>query len=398
VSLLSVAQAQAAIYANCARLPTTSAGLRELTGSVLAETIFMERDQPPFERVSMDGIAMHSSATTRKLRIVGTQAAGTQPLSISATDQCIEIMTGAELPHGCDCVIPVEHLQINAGSAQLMKTIVPSAWLNVHRRGSDARQGQAVLHPGTRLGATDIAALASAGHAQATVCRSPRIALASTGDELIEPGAPIASWQVRRSNTYALQAALQQQGHAQIVDRHLADDLPTLRTALDELLQHNEVLVLSGGVSMGQFDFVPQALTELGVRCVFHKIAQRPGKPMWFGVRSDAKTVYALPGNPVSTLACLHRYVLPGIVHSMGMTPKPVEQVSLQQPVKASADLTVFMPIRLHSDTQAQLQAEPRPTRGSGDFISLLGTDGFVELPPTQGMIAAGTVVPLYRW
>lgn len=373
-------------------------GLRELNGQVLAETIIMERDQPPFERVTMDGIALHSSSTTRALRIVGTQAAGAAPLSITNTDHCIEVMTGAELPTGCDCVIPVEQLVRQQDEAQLIDTARPSPWLNVHRRGSDAQQGQAMLHPGTRLSATQIAVLASAGYAHATVRRSPRIALVSTGDELVEPGSPIQHWQVRRSNTYALQAALQQHGHTQVVDQHLADDLPTLRTALDQLLQQHDVLILSGGVSMGQFDYVPQVLTELGVQCIFHKIAQRPGKPMWFGVRSDGKAVYALPGNPVSTLMCLHRYVLPGLLHAMGMSTRPTEQIALLHTAKADQGLTVFMPIKLTPDVNSSVRAEPCPTRGSGDFISLLGTDGFVELPPAQGMIAAGTVVPLYRW
>ena len=396
--MLSVTEAQAAIYTHVPLLTITQTGLRELTGSVLAESIFMERDQPPFQRVMMDGIAVRSSATTRDFRIVGTQAAGAPPILLTKDDECIEVMTGAELPVGCDCVIPVEQIKRSADRAQLLESTAISPWLNVHRRGSDALQGRSILQPGVRLGATEVAVLASAGYATAQVRQSPRIALVSTGDELVEPGEPIQNWQIRRSNTYALRSALEQHGHRQVIDRHLADDLPLLRHTIDVLLQENDVLILSGGVSMGQFDYVPQVLTELGVQCIFHKVEQRPGKPMWFGIRNDGKVVYALPGNPVSTLICLYRYVLPGLLRSMAAATIPDEQITLQSAVKAHPELSIFMPVRLKHDDQAGILAEPCPTRGSGDFISLLGTQGFVELPPAQGMIDAGTLVPFYRW
>jgi molybdopterin molybdotransferase len=383
VSTLTVAEAQLAIQSQLPLLRSSATPLRELSGCVLAEPIIMERDQPPFDRVTMDGIALSAqrSEDTRRLRVAGTQGAG-----------------GTELPHGCDCVVPVERIHVTNGYAQVEEGLPLSKWLNIHRRGSDATAGSTLLHPGQRLNATEIAIVASAGYAQAQAYRSPRIALVSTGNELVEPGLPIEPWQIRRSNTYALQAALQQHGHARITDVHLADDLELLRTRLRTLLDDNEVLILSGGVSMGKFDFVPQVLTELNVRCVFHKIQQRPGKPMWFGVRDDGKAVYALPGNPVSTIMCLHRYVLPGLQHAMRAPLREIETIALASDARAHDELTVFMPIKLQRDADGITRALPRPTRGSGDFISLLGTDGFVELPPAKGMIAAGTVVPLFRW
>ncbi|MGC3982032.1 MAG: molybdopterin molybdotransferase MoeA [Steroidobacteraceae bacterium] len=398
--ILSVAAAYTAIQTQVPALPPTRLALRELTGSVLAEDICMERDQPPFDRVTMDGIALSSQTpnVNRRWRIAGTQAAGTPPLALQNPGDCIEVMTGAELPAGCDAVIPVERIQIVDSHAQVEAGMAIEAGMNVHRRGSDARANSNLLHPGQRLTATEVAVLASAGYAQAQVRRSPRIAVISTGDELVEPGLPIQTWQVRRSNTYALLAALQQHGHTHLVDAHIADDLSVLRPQLQALLAANDVLILSGGVSMGRFDFVPQVLSELGVQCVFHKIAQRPGKPMWFGVRDDGKAVYALPGNPVSTLICLHRFVLPGLLRAMGMQEQPVTQIALADACKAHDELTLFVPVKLQSDTQGFTRAMPCPTRGSGDFISLLDTDGFVELAPAQSMIAAGTVVPLFRW
>lgn len=360
----------------------------------------MERDQPPFDRVTMDGIALSTqrSESATRLRIAGTQAAGAITQSLLETSDCIEVMTGTELPRGCNCVVPVERIRIADGYAQLEDGFKTSEWLNVHRRGSDAQAGSTLLQPGQTLGATEIAIVASAGYAQVQAYRSPRIALVSTGNELVEPGQPIAAWQVRRSNTYALQAALQQRGHTRIADIHLADDLEILRTRLRALLDDNDVLILSGGVSMGKFDFVPQVLGELGVHCVFHKIQQRPGKPMWFGVRDDGKAVYALPGNPVSTIMCLYRYVLPGLQQAMRANPSSFETITLAGDAKTHDELSVFVPVKLQRDSPGVTRALPCPTRGSGDFISLLGTDGFVELPPAKGMIPTGTTVPLFRW
>lgn len=400
MSILSVSEALTLMYSEIPLRATGTRVLRELSGTVLAQTIQMERDQPPFDRVTMDGIALNAqrAGAARRLRIAGTQAAGANPLTLQHADDCIEVMTGAQLPTGCDCVIPVERLNTRDGFTDLDATIQLTSGMNVHRRGSDALAGQTLLQPGMPLGAVEVAIIASAGHAQAVVRSSPRIALISTGDELVEPGQPIESFQIRRSNTYALHAALQQHGHTQVVDAHLPDQIDTLRARLEQLLQQNEVLILSGGVSMGKFDFVPQVLTELGVRCVFHKIAQRPGKPLWFGTRDDGKVVYALPGNPVSTLICLHRYVLPGLAHSMGTDPRTSELIALASDAKTHDELSVFLPIKLQTDAVGVTRALPAPTKGSGDFISLLGTDGFVELPPAQGMISTGTVVPLFRW
>jgi molybdopterin molybdotransferase len=199
-------------------------------------------------------------------------------------------------------------------------------------------------------------------------------------------------WQIRRSNVYAVVASLQAQGFSRVADDHIADDKGQLQSRLARHLDEADVLILSGGVSMGKFDFVPQILSELKVRQVFHKIAQRPGKPMWFGVRDD-KAVYALPGNPVSTLACLARYVLPGLQASIGLQPLS-ESVELGGDATPLPALTTLLPVRLRGRTVAI----PQPTKGSGDFTSLLGAHGCVELPPGTAPLSAGTVVKFYRW
>jgi molybdopterin molybdotransferase len=346
----------------------------------------------------MDGIAVSSNAVTSTgLKIAGTQAAGSAPLTLPASDQCIEIMTGAQLPLGCNCVIPVERIRRDNGVAYLDDDIQLSAFLNVHRRGSDARQGDAILAAGTRLNAAEIAVIASAGYSSAQVHDTPRIAVISTGDELIEPGSPIQDWQIRRSNSYALIAALHKQGLSDITDVHLRDDPQQLRTQLSALLEQHDALILSGGVSAGKFDYVPHVLNEIGVTTIFHKILQRPGKPMWFGVRDDGKAVYALPGNPVSILVCLHRYVLRGLQRAMGITQFSTAYARLSVAAKTHDQFTCFVPVQLHDDN-SRCVATPHPTRGSGDFISLLNTDGFAELPASEALIPAHTIVPVYRW
>ncbi|HEY4367170.1 MAG TPA: molybdopterin molybdotransferase MoeA [Steroidobacteraceae bacterium] len=398
---LSPAAAEAIIRERVVPTPSQFVPLANLIGGVLREPIVATRDQPPFDRVTMDGIAFSSAAAVagrREFRIAGTQAAGAPQKVLAKDDACFEVMTGAVLPTGCDCVIPVERITITDGSALLQDDVVPTAGLNVHRRAVDCTAGSVVLQPGTRLGPPEVAVIASAGFARACVSRAPSIIVISTGDELIEPGEPVNDSQIYRSNVYGVMAALQRRGFANLAQDHLPDNLDILRVRLQAHLQAHDVLILSGGVSMGKFDYIPQVLAELGVAVVFHKVAQRPGKPMWFGIGRNGQAVYALPGNPVSTLACLARYVFSGLATAIGAAPAPAEMVSLAEDVEVKVALTMFFPVRLAVAENGQVRALPRPTRGSGDFTSLLGTDGCVELPPGPAVIYSGTRVPFYRW
>ncbi len=394
--LLTPAEADDLIERHVPRLPTESRALRALYGKVLAQSVIAERDQPPFHRVTMDGIAIDSAAFIhgrREFAIAGSQQAGVPPQTLARREGCIEVMTGAVLPTGCDCVVPVERIEVREGIAHIEESTEVAAGLNVHPCGYDGRANETLLVPGTRLGAAEIAVIASAGLPSVQVAAAPRIMVVSTGDELIEPGEPLLDWQIRRSNAYAVLAALHSHGFAELGDDHLPDDLPTLRSRLATHLDTHDILVLSGGVSMGRFDLVPQVLAELDVRVVFHKIAQRPGKPMWFGVRADGKAVYALPGNPVSTLICFRRYVIRGLYTAMGARPQPPELIALHDDFEVKPALSLFLPVTLKSGA-----AVPHPTRGSGDFISLLGTQGFVELPPGPGICRKDELAALYRW
>ena len=399
--MLTPAEADLLIGQHLQCLPIESLPLTQCAGTVLRENIYAERDQPPFDRVAMDGVAVDSQtvgAGTRSFRVQATQAAGDPPLTLAAAGDCIEVMTGAVLPVGCNSVIPVEELAVARGQVALAPGARVEPWQHVHRRGSDTRQGTLLLSSGVRLRAPEIAIAASAGMARIRVSSQPMLAVISTGNELVEPGEPVLAHQVRRSNAYAIVSALRERGFQRVADDHIHDDPRELRERLKFHLETHDVLVLSGGVSMGRFDLVPKVLEELGVRAVFHKVAQRPGKPLWFGVAPSGAAVFGLPGNPVSTLVCLIRYVLPALCGSLGQNPQPVERIALGAPVTVTPPLTYFLPVRLEQDDWGRTWAAPAPTNGSGDFTALAGTGGFVELPPGPNTYAKGFVTRVYRW
>jgi molybdopterin molybdotransferase len=399
--MLTPAQAEKLIGERLACLPIESLPLAQCAGAVLRENIYAERDQPPFDRVAMDGIAIQSEAAragARCYKIQAVQAAGDPALTLAARTACIEVMTGAVLPMECDAVVPVEQITSRDGEVELGTDVAVEPWQNVHRRGTDSRQGTLLLSTGTRLTAPEVAIAASAGMARVRVSSQPMVVVISTGNELIEPGEPILPHQIRRSNVYAVVGALRRQGFQRVADDHVIDDADELKERLKFHLDTHDVLVLSGGVSMGRFDLVPRALEELGVHVIFHKVAQRPGKPLWFGVAPSGAAVFALPGNPVSTLVCLARYVIPSLFAAMGETPRPPEKIALSAPVNVSTALAFFLPVRVEVDDWGRAWATPSPTNGSGDFTALAGTDGFVELPPGPNAYPKGFVTRLYRW
>jgi molybdopterin molybdotransferase len=399
-AMLTPAQAETLIEQHLSCLPIESLPLTQVAGAVLRENIYAERDQPPFDRVAMDGIALASAGAAShlgRLRVCGTQAAGDPLRTLGDPGSCIEIMTGAILPAGCDAVVPVEQVTRNGEYAEIgRKAVAP--WQNVHRRGSDCQQGSLLLAAGTRLSAPEVAIAAGAGMARLRVSAQPMIAVISTGNELVEPGEPIAPHQVRRSNAYGITASLRSHGFARVSDDHVRDDEAELTERLGFHLRTHDVLILSGGVSMGMLDLVPKVLEKLGVSLVFHHVAQRPGKPMWFGVSQAGPAVFALPGNPVSTLVCLSRYVLPALRAAMGEAAGEPPRIAITAPFEVKAPLAFYLPVKLRSDDWGRTSAEPRPTNGSGDFTALAGTDGFVELPPGPNTFPKGFVARFFRW
>ena len=347
----------------------------------------------------MDGIAVRFSATQTQttFELQATQTAGDPPETLTSDSHCIEIMTGAQLPQGCDCVIPVEVYDKKGSRVTLHDDYQPGQNKNIHPQGSDRKQGEAVLKPGIEINAPEMAILASSGKAQVRVSRPVKIAILSTGSELVEVDAPIEPFQIRRSNDRALAVALSQAGFNNVSRHHLEDDPAELERKIQALLDEHDYLVVSGGVSKGVKDFVPGILEKLGVQKHFHRIAQRPGKPMWFGTTPNQKTVFGLPGNPVSSLVCLRRYVIPACRQSLGLAPVQDTWVKLSDPVVFKPELTWFLPVTLSWSHEGFL-ATPAPTNTSGDFASLGGTQGFIELDPMTTEFPKGHLARFFGW
>lgn len=400
--MISVPEAEKIILQDIVLFPEIERALEEALGCVLREDICADRDQPPAHRVAMDGIGIQFSSWEqgqRRFRIEGTQKAGIAALSLTDNNSCLEVMTGAVLPNGCDCVIPVEDIQTHEGSAELQNGLSLKHMQNVHPRAKDYKKGQVLLNKGEILSAQHIAVAAAVGKATLKVAASPKVAVIGTGDELVEVDKPVEVYQVRRSNTYAVEAILKANGFPHVSRFHIQDNKEQLHTALTYILNEFDILILSGGVSMGKFDFVPSVLKDLGVAVSFHKIKQRPGKPFWYGRAKDKKAVFALPGNPVSTQMCTYRYVLPYLQEAAGTKESLRETAILSKPIEAKKDLTYFIPVEVSFNAHAQLTATPIAHRGSGDYASLTHAQGFIELPGEEKKtFKAGSTVKFFRW
>ena len=399
--MLTTAEARLRIVESIASFGTELIALNAAIGRILHQSVAAERDQPPFDRVTMDGIALAHAGladANRCLPIAGRTLAGDPPRALDDAGSCIEIMTGAVLPPGADTVIPVERLRVDDGSATLEEGYTPTPGQFVHRQGSDHLRGTTLLSPGTRISATEIAVLASCGLDALEVAKQPKVRIISTGNELVAPGKPILPHQIRMSNGPALQGMLADHGFVDAQHHHIADDRTELAQKLSEHLSTADVLILSGGVSMGKADFVPEVLEHLGVERIFHKIRQRPGKPMWFGRARDGTAVFALPGNPVSAVVCCRQYVIPALFQASGGTPPTPASAVLEEAVSFAPKLTFFLPVVVKFDRQGSLRATGVSTNTSGDFSALAGTDGYVELDEGPDNFPSGTVVPYHPW
>ncbi|MFK8052115.1 MAG: molybdopterin molybdotransferase MoeA [Woeseiaceae bacterium] len=400
--MISVKEAERLIFEAMPDFGTESIPAHLATGRILAESIVAERDQPPFDRVTMDGVAIRWQENLTTWTITDTQLAGESPKTLAAPDHAIEIMTGAALCDDADTVIPVERYQIETINGQSRLTLEtgyqPSHGQNIHKAGSDHAAGTTLLTPGMRIGGIESAIIASAGHTDVLVKLQPSIAVIATGDELVPPGQPIEPHQIRLSNGPALLTALRSHGFSDVSLHHLPDSKAGLQKSLAEILNENEVLVLSGGVSKGKADFVPEILNMLGVKKHFHFVAQRPGKPMWFGTGEQRQAVFALPGNPVSTLSCFRRYVVPALERANGMNARGPSTVKLATDWHFKPALTALVPAMLQPDNAGQMWATPLSTNTSGDFAALAYTDGLIELPPKRKDFACGEAFPFFYW
>lgn len=396
--MLAVTDAFALTQQHTLNLPTETVSLAHAAGRVLREGVRADRDFPPFNRVAMDGIAIRFAdyaAGQRTFRIAGTQLAGQPQQTLSDANTCLEIMTGAMLPNGTDTVIRYEDVSIADSKATITIEDVQEGQ-HIHPQATDRRAGDELLSSGMWIGPAELAVAASVGQTMLTVTVLPRVALISTGDELVDVGDTPLPYQIRRSNTYMLRTALATLGIAATL-HHIIDDEAVLENELKTLLADNDVLILSGGVSAGKADFVPSVLAQLGVQKHFHKIDQRPGKPLWFGTATGlAKTVFALPGNPVSTVLCAYRYVMPYLRTSLGLPPSPARYAQLATPVVFKPAITYFLPVHLTSEPDGRMLAHPLPGSGSADFANLLAADAFMELPAERSEFSTGEAFQIW--
>ncbi|MEO6166175.1 MAG: molybdopterin molybdotransferase MoeA, partial [Chitinophagales bacterium] len=310
--MITVAAAEEIILSNTKDFGVETIPFTTSLGRVLAEDILADRDLPPYNRVTMDGIALRYGAFEKGIRafkIITVQAAGDYPHEIDNDDECIEIMTGAALPSTVDTVIRYEDLEINSGLATLLvNSVFPSQ--NIHFKGKDRKLDEIVCKANQFITPAVINMAAATGKTELLVKKLPRTVIISSGDELVEVHETPSPFKVRRSNNYAVQAVLQQY-HLNPDMLRVPDDPDITREEIRNCLDKYDVVIISGAISAGKFDYVPKALADLAVKKLFHKVKQRPGGPFWFGRHENGLLVFALPGNPVSTFMCLHRFFLP---------------------------------------------------------------------------------------
>ncbi|MDX2247001.1 MAG: molybdopterin molybdotransferase MoeA [Bacteroidia bacterium] len=402
--MISVKEATEITQAHPLFLADETVPLLQAYGRVLRENLTADRDFPPFDRVMMDGIAICYETFTMGLRVFPIQemlAAGGAAIHLKNPGHCIEVMTGAVLPAGTDTVIRYEDLEINRfEQPHVVKVMMDRVRFgqNIHRKGSDHEVGSELLGKGTLMGAPEIGVAATVGKTHIRVTALPRIAIISTGDEIVGVEQTPLPHQIRSSNAEVLMVSLREMGLYS--DRfHLPDSEAEIHRKLAGILENYEVIILSGGVSQGKYDFIPGALEKLGVEKCFHQVAQRPGKPFWFGVKGEnERVVFALPGNPVSTYLNFVRYVKPWLKKSMGLGEEMPFYATLAEPFTFGPELAFFLQVRVETGDDGHIFAFPEPASGSGDHASLIRSDGFLELPANQKDFAAGENFPLWLY
>lgn len=379
---------------------TITLPITQALGHVLAQEIHSDREYPPFDRSTRDGYAVRASDASQgaSLRCVGEIKAGdtvSQPL---APGTCVQIMTGSAVPSGADAVVMIEFTQRSGDAIAFARPTQPGQ--NIVPRGSEAHAGDLALLPGLRLGYAELAVAAQVG-ATSLLCRTkPRVAILSTGDEVVPIAETAGPFHIRNSNTVSLAAQVQLAGGEPVPLVNARDRVDDLAAKIEEGLRE-DILVLSGGVSMGKYDLVESVLKGMGAEFFFDAVALRPGKPTVFG-RCRNTHVFGLPGNPVSTMVTFQLFVIPtiDILSGAKARPLPLLEATLSEPIREKAGLTHFLPARIEwpqsvSSTSSRFPSEVRPLRwqGSGDIAALTRANCFLVVPAEQPNISPGDKV-----
>jgi molybdopterin molybdotransferase len=391
--MIPVASAIQIVLQQTSLLGTESVPIGDVLGRILAEEVVADTDLPPFDRSQMDGYAVRAAdveKTPARLRIVGESAAGAGWHHEMKAGEAVRIMTGAPVPKGADSVQQVELArELNGGgtveileSVQVGRSVVP--------RAQEIKAGETVLRAGEEINAQMIATLASFGYARVKVGRRPRVAVMATGSELVDIAHKPARDQIRDSNNYTIEAYAERAG-ATVERMPLAgDDTELLKKQMAAALERCDMLITSGGVSMGVYDFTKTAFRELGAELLFERVALKPGKPTVFG-KIGEKLIFGLPGNPVSVAVTFNLFARAALRAMQGATEKGLPEINvvLARNVKASPDRDSYLPGVLRTDEEGRLLAEPLKWGGSSDFVSFARANGLI-IVPAGGAIATG--------
>ena len=389
-ALLSIAEARQRVLAATPRLGAEEVAIAAALGRVLASPVQAVGDTPPFPNSAMDGYAVMAGPADRELELVGESRAGHPAQLALAPGQAIRISTGAVLPAGAEAVIRQE--DVSAQGRRIVCEAATAPGDNVRHPGEDMRRGIRVLDAGVRLGPAELAAAVAAGAGRVSVARAPRVRVLCTGDELREPGTALAPGQIHNSNEPMLVGLALRAGADVTPGPRLADEREATVTALSDALDASDVVVVSGGVSVGPHDHVKPALLALGVREHFWRVALQPGKPTWFGSRADT-LVFGLPGNPVSAFVTFSLFVAPALAALQGReVPARTGEATLESDVRRNPQREQAIRVRLIPQAQ-RLLARPTGQQGSHLLSSLLGADALAMIPAGSGTLAAGTPV-----
>ncbi len=406
--MISVAPALQAVLNTTQDFGVEQIPFLKSVGRVSKEAIYADRDFPPFHRVSMDGISIDYTAFKdgqRSFRIAGTQAAGSTKLALQDSKNCMEVMTGSVLPDNTNTVIRYEDITIKNGIAMVHVDSLQKGQ-NIHEKGKDRKVGDLLIAKNTKIAAAEIGVLATVGKSFVKVAKHPKIMIVSTGDELVDVEKIPRDHQIRRSNIFTLVSLLERLNISSET-AHITDDKPILKSKIKTYLKDYDVLLFSGAVSKGKFDFLPEVFDELGVEKLFHKVAQRPGKPFWFGSTKNTDLVakqsnnkntivFGFPGNPISTFVNCLAYFYPWYYKSVGLDYEQ-ETAILSSTVSFKPNLTYFLQVKL-SSRFGHLVATPVLGNGSGDLASMIHADAFIQLPQGQTVFEKGAVFPVIRY
>jgi molybdopterin molybdotransferase len=391
--LITIAEARELVAAASTPLGVEAVAIADARDRVLAEDLRAAGDVPPFPCSAMDGYAVAPGPAGRTLEVVGESRAGAPAAQPLGPDEAIRISTGGAIPAGATAVIPQEN--VDAGNGSILTRSQVEQGDHIRDRGEDMRAGTTVLRAGSVLGAAELGAVVAAGAGAVSVARRPRVQVLSTGDELKAPGEPLGPGEIHNSNGPMLVALAAHQGAVCAPPSRLPDDRAATEAGLARALESADVVIVSGGVSVGPHDHVKPALAELGVEQLFWRVALQPGKPTWFG-RRGTRLVFGLPGNPVSAVVTFGLFVRPALAALQGRAAERllVSEALLATPVRRNPDRDQALRVRLERQ-DGRLIATPNGPQGSHIVTSLLGADALALVPAGEGELEAGTTVTL---